>query len=85
MTNPDPVDIVVEAYLDHLEHGAPKPSLGHLSEDDRVEAAELIELMRDGRGIDFYLPRPSLESLLTGTEFEAWLAPATDGRRVEPS
>ena len=80
----DPVEAVITAYLDHLEHGAPEPSLEHLDEDDRQRAIELIELMRDGRGIDVYRSRPSLDALLSGTEFEGWLNAAdTDGLTVD--
>jgi hypothetical protein len=70
----DPVEAVITAYLDHLEHGVPEPSLQHLSDDDRQRAVELIDLMREGRGIDVYRPRPSLDALLAGTEFDggAW-------------
>lgn len=83
MTN-DPVEAVIAAFLDHLEHGGSEPSLDHLAEDDRVRAEQLIELMRDGRGIDVYRSRPSLDRLLAGTEFEDWLTPpATDGLSIE--
>lgn len=80
----DPVEAVITAYLDHLEHGAPAPSLDHLRDDDRQRAIELIELMRDGRGIDVFRSRPSLDALLSGSEFEGWLtAPDTDGLTVD--
>jgi hypothetical protein len=83
MTN-DPVEAVIVAYLDHLEHGGSEPSLDHLAEDDRIRAEQLIGLMRDGRGIDVYRSRPSLDRLLAGTEFEDWATPpATDGLSIE--
>ena len=62
----DPVEAVIAAYLDHLEHGAPEPSLDHLGDDDRLRAIDLMDLMRDGRGIDVYRSRPSLDALLSG-------------------
>lgn len=83
MTN-DPVEAVIAAYLDHLEHGAPEPSLDHLGDDDRHRAIDLMDLMRDGRGIDVYRSRPSLDALLSGTEFEGWAdAPDTDGLTID--
>lgn len=69
MTN-DPVDAVVQAYLDHLEEGAPEPSLDHLTPDERKLAQDLIESLKAGRGINPYQSRPSLSSLLSGSEFE---------------
>lgn len=69
MTN-DPVDAVIAAFIDHLENGRPEPSLDHLTQDERTEAAELIDLIRDAQGIDFYRSRPSLGAVLAGTEFE---------------
>lgn len=71
----DPVETVIEAFLDHLENNTPEPTLDHLNVEDRARAEELIALMRDGRGIDAYRSRPSLDTLLTGTEFEGWLDP----------
>lgn len=80
----DPVEAAVIAYLDHLEHGTPEPSLDHLSDDDRRLANELIGSMRDGRGIDVYRSRPSLEALLAGTDFEGWLT-APDPAKPPPN
>lgn len=71
----DPVEAVIAAYLEHLEHGGPEPSLDHLGADDRRRAEQMIELMLEGRGIDVYRSRPSLDALLAGTEFEDWLTP----------
>ncbi len=80
----DPVEAVITAYLDHLEHGTPAPSLDHLGDGDRQRALELIDLMREGRGIDVYRSRPSLDALLAGTEFEGWLdAPDTVGLTLD--
>jgi hypothetical protein len=80
----DPIEAVIAAYLDHLENGGPAPSFDHLSEEDRRTAQELIDLMREGRGIDVYRSRPSLDSLLAGTEFEGWLdAPHTEGLSID--
>lgn len=79
MTN-DPVDAAIEEFLEHLESNAPVPDLSHLSEEDRDRADEIIRLLREGRGIDAYRSRPSLDTLLAGTEFESWLdPPATRG------
>jgi|GEM_PF-6086961 len=74
MTN-DRVDAVIAAFLDHLEHGGPQPSLDHLTEEERAEASELIDLIKDARGIDFYRSRPSLDAVLAGTELEHQLDP----------
>lgn len=71
----DPVDAVVAAFIDHLENGGPEPSLDHLTEDERTEATELIDLIRDARGVDFYRSRPSLDTVLAGTKFEHQLQP----------
>lgn len=71
----DPVEAVILAYLEHLEDGGPKPSLDQLGEDDRRRAEQMIELMLEGRGIDVYRSRPSLDALLAGTEFEDLLTP----------
>lgn len=80
----DPVEAVIAAYLDHLETGAPEPSLDHLTGEDRSRAQEIIGLMADGRGIDVYRSAPSLNTLLTGTEFEDWLtAPDTAGLSLD--
>ena len=65
MTN-DPVDAVVQAYLDHLEEGAPEPSLDHLTPNERKLAHDLIDSLKAGRGINPYQSRPSLSSLQTG-------------------
>ncbi len=74
MTN-DPVDAVLTGFLNHLENGGSEPSLDHLTPEDRAEAEDLIEIIRSGRGIDAYRSRPSLNTLLAGTEFEEWLSP----------
>ncbi len=80
----DPIEAVIAAYLDHLENGGPVPSFDDLTEEDRRTAQELIDLMREGRGIDVYRSRPSLDSLLAGTEFEGWLdAPHTEGLSID--
>ncbi|MGE0304275.1 MAG: hypothetical protein AB7L13_08780 [Acidimicrobiia bacterium] len=71
----DPVEAVVAAYLAYLEHDGPEPSLDHLSADDRRRAEELVALTNEGRGIDVYRSRPSVDMLLAGTEFESWLSP----------
>jgi hypothetical protein len=73
----DRIDAVIAAFLDHLEHGSPEPLLDHLTEEERAEAADLIDLIRDARGVDFYRSRPSLDAVLAGTEFENRLDAAT--------
>jgi hypothetical protein len=80
----DSVDAVIAAFLDHLENGGPEPSLDHLTADERTEATELIDLIKDARGIDFYRSRPSLDTVLAGTEFEHQLDPrATVGLSID--
>lgn len=65
----DPVDAALEAALKHLDTGGPEPCLAHLSKDERAEVTEIVGLVNDARGVDFTRPRPSLETLLAGTEF----------------
>lgn len=80
----DSVDAVIAAFLAHLESGGPEPSLDHLTEDERTEATELIDLIKDARGVDLYRSRPSLEAALAGTEFEHQLdPPVTVGLSVD--
>lgn len=69
----DPVEQFLDAYLDHLETGADEPTLDSLDDADRARAQELIDMMRAARGIDARLSRPSLDAMLSGTEFEDWL------------
>jgi len=66
----NPVDAVIAAFLNHLANGGPAPSLDHLTEDERTEATELIDVIKDAQGVDFYRSRPSLDAVLAGTEFE---------------
>jgi hypothetical protein len=75
MTEHDPVDDVIAAYHDYLENGGTEPSLDHLDEDQRREAAELIDLIKDVRGVDFYRSAPSLDTLLAGTDLEHKIDP----------
>jgi hypothetical protein len=83
MTN-DPVDEVIQAYLDHLEGGAPEPSLDHLTPEDRALVQDLINSLIAGRGIDPYHSRPSINTLLAGTELEHLLAPpVTTGLTID--
>jgi hypothetical protein len=79
----NPVDEVIAAFLDHLENGGPEPSLDHLTQDERTEASELIDLIKDARGVDFYRSRPSLDAVLAGTEFEHQLDSLQPCRRWE--
>jgi len=71
----NPVDEVIAAFLDYLENDGPEPSLDRLTEGERIEATELIDLIKDARGVDFYRSRPSLDAVLAGTEFEHQLNP----------
>lgn len=77
MTN-DPVDEVIQGYLDHLEDGVPAPTLDHLSPEDRDLAQDLINSLNAGRGIDPYQSRPPIHTLLTGTEYEHLLDQAVN-------
>lgn len=69
----DRVDAAIAAFLDHLEHGTPEPSLDHLTGDELAEASEVIALMKDARGVDYNRSRPSLDAILAGTELESHL------------
>ncbi|MDF1596175.1 MAG: hypothetical protein P1T08_08765 [Acidimicrobiia bacterium] len=60
----DPVDEVLDAYLDFLEHGGDEPSLDHLTATQRAEAERLIASLKAGRGIDPQASRPSIAALL---------------------
>ncbi|MDQ3964704.1 MAG: hypothetical protein M3277_12470 [Actinomycetota bacterium] len=71
----DPVDEVIHAYLDHLEKGAPEPSLDHLTPEQRQLAKDLINSLHAGRGINPYQSRPSVRSLLADSEFASAAAP----------
>lgn len=73
MTN-DPVDAVIEAYIDFLDGGGEEPVLDHLTSAERALAEELIASLGAGRGMDPFRPRPPLGALLAGTEFEGWLS-----------
>jgi hypothetical protein len=63
----DPVDAVVLAFLDHVEDGAPRPSLAHLTDADRNRATAILTGLTTARGIDPRATRPSIEALLAGT------------------
>lgn len=79
----DRVDAAIASFLDHLENGGPEPALDDLTPDQRTEVTELIELIKDARGVDFYRSRPSLDSVLAGTELEHQLDPrATVGLSI---
>lgn len=71
----DPVDEVIQAYLDHLEKGAPKPSLDHLTPEQRQLAEDLINSLHAGRGINPYQSRPSFRALLAESEFASTATP----------
>lgn len=70
MTENSAVETVIAAYLDFLEGDGPEPTLDQLSPDERAHAEELIQSLMAGRGIDPHASRPSLDALLSGSEFE---------------
>lgn len=83
MTN-ERVDAVISAYLDFLDGTGSEPSLEQLTPDERALAQDFMDSLKAGRGIDPYQSRPSLNSLLAGTEFESWLTPpATEGLTID--
>jgi hypothetical protein len=71
----DPVDAVILAFLDHLEAGAPRPPLDHLTGPDRDRAQTIMDGLVAARGVDPRATRPSIEALLEGTPL-AGLIPA---------
>ena len=71
----DAVDAVIAAYVNHLEGGGPAPSLDDLTVDERREARELMDLIDDARGVDFYRSPPPLEVALADTELAHELIP----------
>jgi hypothetical protein len=78
----DPVDAVILAFLDHLESVAPRPTLDHLSDVDRLRAEAILDGLIAARGIDPRASRPSVESLLVGTPM-AGVLPALNPVDVE--
>lgn len=54
----DRVNDVIEAFLD-LEHAGAEPSLDHLTEAERAEVTEVIALIKDTRGVDFFQEPPA--------------------------
>lgn len=71
----DPVDEVIQAYLDHLEKGAPKPSFDHLTREQRRLAEDLINSLHAGRGINPYQSRPSFRTLVPESQSASAVAP----------
>jgi hypothetical protein len=69
----DHVVAVIQAFLDHLEGIAERPTLDHLTDEERRDAEALMESLEAGRGIDPHASRPSIERLLAGTPLEALL------------
>lgn len=63
------VACVVNAYLDYLESGSPRPELDDLPDDVRTGAVAVINLVLAGQGSDLS-DIPALQELLTGTEFD---------------
>lgn len=74
LSDHDPVDTVVLAFLDHREGRGPRPSLAGLSASDRRRAEELIGALTAARGIDPRATRPSVEALLADTPLAGLLA-----------
>jgi hypothetical protein len=70
----DPVDAVILAFLDYLEGVAPRPTLDHLSDDERARASAYLDGMAVARGLDPSASRPSIEALLTGTPLSPLVA-----------
>lgn len=60
---------VVNAYLEYLEGGSPRPELGDLPDDVRTGAVAVINLVLARQGSDL-ADTPALQELLTGTEFD---------------
>lgn len=91
MTNyddPDPVDTVMLAFLDYLEGTmSERPTLDHLTDDDRRRAEKLMASLETGRGIDPHASRPSVETLLAGTDLAGLLSlsPADAARAADPA
>lgn len=69
----DAVDAVIEAFLDYLEGAGIRPTLDHLTEEDRRRAEALMQAMEAGRGIDPHASRPPVEALLAGTRLTGLL------------
>ncbi len=74
----DPVDDVMLAFLDYLEGAAERPTLDHLTEQDRERAQRLMNSLQAGRGIDPHASRPSVEALLAGAGLTTLLDPANN-------
>jgi hypothetical protein len=70
----DPVDAVILAFLDYLEGVAPRPTLDHLSDDERARASAYLDGMEVARGLDPTASRPSTEALLIGTPLSPLVA-----------
>jgi hypothetical protein len=70
----DPVEAVILAFLDYLEGVAPRPTLDHLSDDDRDRASAYLDGLVVARGLDPAGSRPSIEALLAGTALAPLLA-----------
>jgi hypothetical protein len=71
----DPVDDVMLTFLDYLEGAAERPTLDHLTAQDRERAQRLMDSLEAGRGIDPYASRPSVEALLAGAGLTTMLDP----------
>lgn len=69
----DHVGAVIQAFLDYLEGIAERPTLDHLTDEERRDAEALMESLEAGRGIDPHASRPSIERLLAGTPLEGLL------------
>jgi hypothetical protein len=80
----DPVDAVILAFLDHLEGGAARPTLDHLTDADQRRARAYLDGLVTARGINPHASRPSVEALLVDTPL-AGLLPATPANSALPA
>lgn len=48
----DPVDEVIAAYIEHIEAGLSPPDLSKLSNNDRLRAEQLLDVLQKTRGLD---------------------------------
>lgn len=82
MASPDePLDAVINAFLDHLDGGGPAPSIEHLGPGDRARAEALIASLKAGRGMDPYTTPPPIEQLLAAALRQKATSPAVPRTR----
>lgn len=68
-TSDERVTAAIEAYLVFRSGGGQEPSFDDLSEEERREVEETIDVLRAAEGLEPSLSRPSLEHLLVNSEF----------------